>query len=394
MKVFVLNADGKPLMPCSPREARLLLKEGRVRVVNGVYFTIKMIEQTTSYTQDITIGVDCGIKTVGISIRSGNTELKSMEVELRRGVSSLIKEKAMYRRNKRGRKTRYRKPRFNNRAVPKGWLAPSAEHKLNEHIRLIDGLLKLLPNVNLILETASFDIQRIENPNIQGVEYQQGEMYGYTNVKEYVLYRDNHKCQCPKTKCSERLEVHHIKFRSNGGSDKPSNLITLCEKHHKELHKGKWSLDITRVNKSLRSATIMNIIKGRLLEYYDDATETFGYITKVNRQLLGLSKTHYNDAFVIAGGNKETKRSEVEYYKFKRKNNRCIQINQKGRKPSIRKQRYPLQPNDVVLFNGKKHRVAGTQNKGTYILLKNDKKPKNIKYIKLLYNIKTLYKVN
>lgn len=398
MRVFVLNFDGSPLMPCSPRTARLKLKKGEATVVNGVHFTIKLTKQVSSYTQDIIIGIDCGTKFIGVSIISRNKELKSMEVKLRTNVSQLIEDNRSYRRTRRRNKTRYRKARFNNRvsSKKKGWLAPSVKHKLYEHIRLIDGLINLLPKPKLILETASFDTQKLDNPDIQGVGYQQGSQYGYSNVREYVLFRDRHTCQCPKDKskqkCVDTLEVHHIVYRSNGGSDKPSNLITLCSRHHKQLHDGKWTLDIKSINKSRKDATIMTIIRSRLLAYYSDAIETFGYITKVDRQSIGLAKTHYNDAFVIAGGTSETNRIEIESYVFKQKNDRRIQKNIKGSKPRIRKQRYSIRPGDVVLYDNKKYLAAGIQNKGTFMKLKGLPKPVPTRNIKLLYHTKTLQK--
>ena len=394
MKVFVINMHGEPLMPCSPRKARILLKEKRAKVVQREPFTIQLLYGSSGYKQDITIGVDTGHDEVGVSVITETKELFSSVFKMRNDISKKMTTRKMYRRKRRCR-LRYRKPRFDNRSAStrKGRLAPSVEWKVEAHKRIISFYQNRLPKCKLILETGIFDMQKLQNPEIKNEMYQKGIQYGYANTKAYVLTRDGHKCQAGKSGCTKRLEVHHIKFKSQGGSDNPNNLITLCSKHHKELHEGKLILNIKK-HKSLQSATTMNIIRKRLLEYYPNAIETFGYVTKQNRQNLCLEKSHSNDAFVIAGGNKQ-ERAETMDYKFKQANNRAIGINRKGYAPTARKVRYPIQSGDIIKYEGKFYVSKGNMNKGKSISLEieNKKKTVNSKKVELIYNRKNIQRM-
>jgi len=181
--------------------------------------------------------------------------------------------------------------------------------KVEAHQKLIHQLNTLLPLTKIVLETGTFDPAKMQNPAIRNEQYQKGVQYGFENVKAYVLARDGHCCQSKKKGCTQPLETHHIQFRSKGGSDAPTNLITLCSKHHAALHDGKLTLDVKK-HKSLRSATTMNIIRKRLLERFPHAIETFGYVTKANRYKHNIEKTHANDAFVIAGGTHQQRAEE------------------------------------------------------------------------------------
>jgi len=137
----------------------------------------------------------------------------------------------------------------------KGWLAPSIEHKIQTHMTMIRKVHELLPITKTIVETAQFDIQKINNPDISGIEYQQGNQLGFSNAREYVLFRDNYKCQHCKGKTKDsRLEVHHIIYKSKGGSNKQDNLITLCSSCHKKVHNNTIELKIKKT-KSFKHAT-------------------------------------------------------------------------------------------------------------------------------------------
>ena len=385
VKVYVISKEGFPLMPCTPAKAKHLLKAEKAKVIKRFPFTIQLNFKCENKTQDLTLGIDTGYKFLGASVISEKEELLSWEIELRTNISDLLLEKKMYRRNRRA-KLWYRKLRWKNRANAKkeGRLMPSVLHKINTHITIIEKIKKLLPITKIILETATFDMQKINNPDIKNYEYQKGIMFGFENVKAYILSRDSYKCQCGLKGCNEKLHVHHIKFRSNGGSDNPNNLITLCEKHHKMLHEGKIKLNVKNF-KELKAATIMNVIRKRLLEFYLDAEETFGYITKGKRYEVNLEKSHVNDAFVIAGGiNQE--RIKTQIIKQKRRNNRCLQLNRKGFKPSIRKQRYKIQPSDIVWIGNKEYISKGTHCKGTRVVLEGSGS-KSIKLITKYFNI-------
>ena len=317
-------------MPCSPRKARVLLKEGKANVIQRIPFTIQLTIPTGETKQKITLGVDSGFTHIGLSAVSAEEELFSADVSLRSDIVKLNSEKAMYRRNRRGRKTRYRKPRFLNRVKAKGWLAPSIQHKLDSHKKLINMVKQILPVSKVIIEVAAFDIQKIKNPNIFGIGYQQGEQTDFWNVREYVLYRDSHKCQAPK--CGHKdptLNVHHIVSRQTGG-DRPANLITLCETCHNNHHKGNVELKIKRTN-GFKAETFMSMVRWRLTQE-TEASPTFGYITKNGRISLGLDKSHVNDAFVIAKGSQQKRAGRLTIKQVRKCNRKLF----KGARSHIR----------------------------------------------------------
>jgi N6-L-threonylcarbamoyladenine synthase len=209
-------------------------------------------------------------------------------------------------RKTRRSRLRYRKARFNNRVSSKnkGWLAPSVENKIQTHMTVVRNAYKILPISKIVVETASFDMQQIKHPGIQGEEYQQGEQLGFWNVREYVLCRDGHMCQHCHGKSGDKiLNVHHLESRKTGGN-RPNNLITLCETCHKAYHHGKFELKIKR-GKQLRDAAFMGIMRWafleRLKQMYSNVSMTFGYITKNTRIINNLPKEHYVDARCISG---------------------------------------------------------------------------------------------
>lgn len=233
--VYVQHQNGQPLMPTTPGKARQLLKQKKAKILQYEPFTIRLRYDTPTYTQSVTLGADAGSTTIGLSASTEKKELFSAEVVLRRDVSDNLADRSMYRRNRRNRKTRYRKPRFLNRVKSKrkGWLAPSIEHKIACHQHMIEQVHQLLPITKVVVETASFDTQLMQNPVITGTQYQQGPQLGFYNTREYVLFRDNHTCQlCKGKKKDPVLNVHHLVYRSLGGTDAPSNLMTLCKSCH------------------------------------------------------------------------------------------------------------------------------------------------------------------
>lgn len=242
--VYVLNMRGKPLMPTTPRKARKLLKEGKAKVVKRTPFTIQLNHATGETKQEIVLGVDSGYEKIGLSAKTNKKEVYSAEVKLRDDIVKLNSERRQYRRTRRTRKTWYRQPRFLNRKKPEGWLAPSLRHKLDSHIKLINKVKEILPISYIIIEVASFDIQKIKNPEISGVEYQNGAQKDFWNVREYVLYRDDHTCQHCKGKSKDPiLEVHHIISRQVGGNS-PDNLLTLCSTCHNSVSNGEIELAV------------------------------------------------------------------------------------------------------------------------------------------------------
>ena len=323
--VYVLNIEGKPLMPCKEAKARKLLKENKAKIYKKEPFTIQLLFICENQTQDITLGVDAGSKHIGLSATTKEKELYAADVELRNDIVDLLSTRRQNRRTRRNR-LRYRKPRFNNRVHSKknGWLAPSVEQKIQTHFKVVEDIHKLLPITKIVVETASFDIQKIKNPEIHNEEYQQGEQLGFWNVREYVLFRDNHTCQCCKGKSKDKiLNVHHIESRKTGGNA-PNNLITLCETCHKGYHNGTVELPKTiKRGMSFKDATFMGIMRwsfyNRLKEIYPNVVMTYGYITKDTRIKNNLPKDHYIDARCIS----ENPNAEPLGYYFYQKKVRC-----------------------------------------------------------------------
>jgi len=316
---------GEPLMPTTPRKTRILLKKNKAKVIKRTPFTIQLKYATGEARQEITLGVDAGSKTIGLSADTEDEELYVSEVTLRTDIVDLLSGKRGYRRTRRNR-LRYRKPRFANRKKDEGWLAPSVRHKVDSHLKIIAEMYKILPVSKIIVEVASFDIQKIKNPAIQGEGYQQGDQLGFWNVREYVLSRDGHKCH-GKGGCKNKiLNVHHIESRKTGG-DAPDNLITLCEECHKAYHRGKLKLTFKR-RQPLKDAAFMGIMRwafyNKLKELYQNVRLTYGYITKNKRITEGLEKTHATDAFCIAGNMSAKRTDTIFLQKFVRKNNRSL----------------------------------------------------------------------
>lgn len=330
MYVYVLSKSGKPLMPTKRLgKVRHMLKDGMAKVVQRTPFTIQLTYDSKEFTQDITLGVDAGSKTVGLSATTDEDELYASNVILRNDIVKLLADRRALRSSRRNRKRRYRKARFDNRvkSKKKGWLAPSVLNKINTHLKVIEDVYKILPITKLVVEVASFDIQKIKNPDISGEEYQQGEQLGFWNIREYVLFRDNHECQhCHGKSKDTILNVHHIESRKTGG-DSPSNLITLCETCHHKYHQGEIELKIKR-GKSYRDATFMGIMRrslyNRLQELYQNVHLTYGYITKSMRIKYGLPKDHYVDARCISGNPQATPFGYVYYQKKVRCHNRQL----------------------------------------------------------------------
>lgn len=315
MLVYVISSNGQPLMPTERcGKVRRLLNSGKAKVVRRCPFTIQLLYETDDIVQPVDLGIDAGSKTIGVSACTEKTELYAAEVMLRTDVTGNLSARREFRRARRNRKTRYRKPRFNNRvrSKHKGWLAPTVEVKIAGHLKTVKDVTGFLPINHITVETASFDTQKMKADlaglsRPQGDEYQHGDQFGFWNVREYVLFRDGHTCRCCKGKSGDHiLNVHHIESRQIGGNA-PNNLITLCETCHKGYHTGTVALPKTiHRGMSMRDAAFMGIMRlafyDRLKEMYPDMISmTFGYLTKNLRIRYGLEKTHAVDARCIAG---------------------------------------------------------------------------------------------
>ena len=373
--VYVISQNGQPLMPTENHvKVRILLKNKKAKVIKRCPFTIQLAYDSTNYTQNITLGVDSGSKHIGLSATTKDKVLFESDVELRNDIVDLISTRRELRRSRRNRKLRYRKPRFNNRKRSDGWLAPSVRQKVDSHITMIAKVHKILPISNVVVEVASFDIQKIQNPEISGTDYQQGEQLDFWNVREYVLFRDGYTCQCCKGKSKDKiLNVHHIESRKTGGNA-PNNLITLCETCHTGHHKGIVKLPKTiHRGMSFKDATFMGIMRWALYEklktIYSDVKLTYGYITKNIRIENGLPKDHYIDARCISGNPNAVSNGDVYYYKKVRCHNRQIHKNTilKGGYRKRNQAAYEVKGfrlYDKVLWKGQKCFVFGRRTTG------------------------------
>ena len=399
MLVYVINKHGKPLMPCKPRKARILLRDGKAKVVRKVPFTIQLKYGSSGYRQPVNLGIDAGSKHIGVSATTESDVLYESDVELRNDIVDLLSSRREARHTRRNRKTRYRKPRFLNRVRTKkgGWLAPSIKQKIETHISVVDRVCKILPISKIIVECASFDIQKIRNPEISGAEYQQGDQLGFWNVREYVLFRDGHTCQCCKGKSKDKiLNVHHIESRKVGGNS-PNNLITLCETCHTGYHKGTVKLP-SKIKRgmSFRDATFMGIMRwafyNELKRRYQNVSMTFGYITKNTRIQNNLPKDHYIDARCISGHPLAKPNGIIYYAKKIRRHNRQIfkSTTFKGGRRKRNQCSYEMfgfRRYDLVLFGNMIYYINSLRSSGQFVIksLLDKTLQKNLTYKKMTF---------
>ena len=361
-------------MPCKEAKARKLLKGNLAGVVKREPFTIQLVFECENQIQDITLGIDAGSKTIGVSTTTVKQELFSAEVQLRNDIVDLLSTRRQNRGTRRNR-LRYRKPRFLNRVKSKykGWLAPSIINKIQTHFSIVSKIHKILPISKIIVEVASFDIQKIKNPNISGKDYQKGEQLDFWNVREYVLFRDGYKCNGRKGCSNKILNVHHIESRRTGG-DSPSNLITLCEECHKDFHLGKLKLNLKR-SQSFKDATFMGIMRwsfyNKIKEIYSNVSLTYGYITKNTRIKNELPKEHRIDALCITG-NPTVKRLNYFYFMKKvRCHNRQIHKANilKGGEKKLNQAQFEVKGFrlfDKIQYQGKLYYIFGRRNSGFF----------------------------
>jgi 5-methylcytosine-specific restriction endonuclease McrA len=306
MLAYILNKHGQPLMPCRPGKARRLLRDKKAKVVSRLPFVIRLLHGSSGYIQVTELKQDSGSKTAGVAaVRSDGKVLYASEVSMRNDIPDKMEVRASYRRTRRGRNTRYRPARFDNRRRPEGWLTPTMRSKVRAHFRELEYVKSILPIAQTRVETASFDTHKLTNPGVSGEDYQKGRQKDFYNVKAFVLSRDKYSCQkCEANKAGTKLHVHHVVFRSHGGTNSPDNLVTLCESCHAKIHAHKnaekESLKLQSKKKinttdATQASTIGAYLKKTLISFI----EHFGYETKFNRDQLGLPKGHFVDAMCI-----------------------------------------------------------------------------------------------
>ncbi len=320
--VFVLDTGKKPLSMCRPARARQLLKEGKAAVYRKYPFTIILkVAMPEAVVKEVIVKLDPGSKTTGIALVSDNRVVFAAELEHRgQYIKNRIVRRAALRRNRRSRKTRYRAARFNNRCRKAGWLPPSLQHRVLTTMTWVNKFRKFASVSELAIERVKFDMQKMVNPEISGIEYQQGTLQGY-EVREYLLEKFNRTCVYCDAK-DVPLQIEHIHAKSKGGSNKISNLTLACE----ACNKKKDNLDINvflknkpellknilkKVKTPLKDAAAVNATRNALFKALLDTglpVETgTGSQTKYNRTNLKLPKEHWIDAACVGDSGSEVK---------------------------------------------------------------------------------------
>jgi hypothetical protein len=310
MKVFVLSHTGKPLMPTTPRRARLFLQTRRARVVTREPFTIQLRFETTTHTQPVTVGVDTGSQTVGLAATANREVVFQAEMRLRTDISGKLTRRRQYRRTRRSRKTRYRAARWANRRRPSGWLPPSLRASADATVKAVRFVARVLPIGQINVEIGSFDTQKMQHPEISGVSYQQGQLQGYL-LREYLLARWERQCAYCHTS-GVPLQVEHLVPKSQGGSDRASNLVIACgacnqRKGSRTAAEFGYPEIQALARVPLKAAAHVSSIKTAVVKLLAQQFGTervavrYGYETKYQRvQVLNLPKAHAYDAVAIA----------------------------------------------------------------------------------------------
>jgi 5-methylcytosine-specific restriction endonuclease McrA len=299
--VFVKGKNGEYLMPCTPAKARKLLKQGKAKSIKRIPFTIQLLFACENEVQDITVGIDKGSSITGFACICNGKVLLGGEIHHRKDIKEKMDARRGCRRARRNRKW-YRKPRFSNRASSNrlGRIPPSVKANVEEVIRVIKKIP--LPVKNVEIEDVQVDIARLNNPELQGKDYQKSNRLD-ENIRIATLMRDKYKCVNCNNKTG-KLHAHHVVFRSQGGKDTIDNLVALCEGCHKKIHEGKLKLDFKgKSNKldviSQRSMRGKTYMYKELSKYYK-LGKVFGYETSEHRKELNLEKSHIIDAMCIA----------------------------------------------------------------------------------------------
>lgn len=427
--VFVLSSANKKLMPTNEYRARKLLKSGKAIIYKYRPFTIKLTVREDGYTQPVEYCCDTGYQHIGISIKSHKHEYVNEECILLKDETEHHNDCRKYRRTRRNR-LRYRKARWNNRhnnQICKDGFAPSIRNKRDIHINLFKMYYEVCPITSATFEMGQFDTQllkAVENGDDipQGIDYQHGEQYGYSTLREAVFARDNYTCICcgkSAIKDGVILKIHHLGYRTGDRSNRMTNLGTVCSNCHtsKNHQKGGKLYDLKPRLKSFKGATFMTMVRydmfAKLKEVAPDVNfhMTYGAMTKLKRKDCNIKKSHSNDAYCM-GEFHPIHRTDFKCYQKLRRNNRilskfydakyidlrdgsvksgkqlsCNRTNRsemrnsdkneriyRGQKISkgkivVRKQHYQYRPHDYIWYHGNKYEVKGVQDKGKRVAL-------------------------
>ena len=429
MTTFIIAKDGTRLMPTTNvKKVRKLLKTKRAVIHTYRPFTIQLLYESEKNVQPVEFAQDAGYQHVGISIKSDKHEYISAQYDLLPDEVERHNDCRKYRRTRRNR-LRYRAPRFDNRGIPEGWLAPSLEHKKQLHVQIFEMYNAVVPISKVTVEVAQFDTQLLKAiesgaPLPEGEDYQHGERYAYDTLREAVFARDEYTCLC----CGKNvfkdgiiLRIHHLGYRQNDRTNRLSNLASVCTGCHtsKNHQPGGRLYDWKPKLKNFKGAAFMNAVKYQIYEAFkskhDNVSITFGAVTKRTRIDRNIAKSHANDAYCI-GIFRPKHRAVTQVFAKKRRNNRILEkfydakyidirdgktkkgsalscgrtnrsiprnnpLNERiyrgekkvqGRR-AIRTQRYPVQPHDIIFYAKKKCVSKGMQHNGTRVVLDNSK---------------------
>lgn len=315
-RVLVLFADGSEAMPCHSARARHLLDAGKAAVYRYRPFTIILTDREDGETQDVSLQVDPGSQTTGLALvghfQEGNRLIWAANLGHRGDqIKEALRKRRQARRSRRTRKTRYREPRFDNRTRPGGWLPPSVQSRVDNIREWAKRLTSRCPVAQIRCETVRFDTQQIQNPEIEGTEYQEGTLKGY-ELREYLLHKFDHSCvYCGQT--GVPLELDHVTPKSRGGSDRVDNLVVSCvgcneEKGSQPVEEfmggeEKLSWIKKRQDETLKDIGVMNSIRWKVGEALEEIGIPTSYHsggeTKYNRSGQGYRKDHWTDAACI-----------------------------------------------------------------------------------------------
>jgi 5-methylcytosine-specific restriction endonuclease McrA len=311
--IFVLDTNRKPLTPCKPSVARKLLSASKAKVFRLYPFTIILNKEVADNPEPLTLKIDPGSKTTGLAILSGCHLIWVAELTYRgQAIKASLESRRSLRRGRRNRHTRYRQARFLNRTRPKGWLAPSLQHRVETTLTWVRKISRIAPINAVFQELVRFDLQQMENPEISGIEYQQGELAGY-EVREYLLNKWDRKCAYCGVE-NTPLQIEHIQPRSQGGTNRIYNLCLACE--YCNIKKGTKDINVflskkpdvlkrilAQAKRPLKDAAAVNSTRwalfNRLKETGLEITTGSGGLTKFNRTKLNLPKAHFFDAACV-----------------------------------------------------------------------------------------------
>lgn len=443
--IFVISASGERLMP-TVRHGRVrhLLKDGKAKIVKHNPFTIQLLYEATSYVQPIEFCEDTGDHHVGVSLKSERREFVSEEYRPLADEKDQHDDCRKNRRNRRSR-LRHRPVRFDNRKNRKGKLPPSVEHKTEVNLHPYAKYLSVCPITRAIFEVGRFDTQRmqaiIDGKELpEGKDYQQGPRYNLETLRTAVFMRDKYTCVfCERTiKDGAKFHAHHALYWMGRHGDQLNEMVTCCEKCHTQRNHQKghklWGYKPELPNNinfvDMAGAATMNQMRWRIVngaKALDDRVDvviTYGSETTAKRKFLGIEKSHVNDAYVMGEFHPAARAKTITWQKVRR-NNRVLEKfydakyidGRTGEKASgkelfngrtrrnkkkntenlhpyrskkvskgqrrIRKQRYPIKPGDIVLYNGKKYLSKGCQSKGAQAIIINGSKKQVVRTKKL-----------